>query len=62
MLVKYPRLTLIGGCAIAFGIAIGAAGFEGLTQIASPSLPLPSGHRIVAIEHVDLDSEPNGEL
>jgi putative ABC transport system permease protein len=56
MLVKYPGLTLIGGCAIAFGIAVGAAGFEGLTQIASPSLPLPSGHRIVAIEHVDLDT------
>ena len=56
MLVKYPGLTLIGGCAIAFGIAVGAAGFEGLTQIASPSLPLPSGHRIVAIEHVDLET------
>ena len=56
MLVEYPGLTLIGGCAIAFGIAVGAAGFEGLTQIASPSLPLPSGHRIVAIEHLDLET------
>lgn len=54
MLVKYPGLTIIGGTAIAFGIAVGAAGFEGLTQIASPTLPLPSGHRIVAINHVDL--------
>ena len=56
MMVRYPGLTLIGGCAIAFGIAVGAAGFEGLTQIASPSLPLPSGHRIVAIEPVDLET------
>lgn len=56
MLVKYPGLTIIGGCAIAFGIAVGAAGFEGFTQIASPSLPLPSGHRIVAIAGVDLET------
>lgn len=56
MLVKYPGLTIIGGCAIAFGIAVGAAGFEGFTQIAAPSLPLPSGHRIVAIDHVDLET------
>ena len=56
MLVKYPSLTLIGGCAIAFGIAVGAAGFEGLTQLASPTLPLESGHRIVAINHLDLDT------
>ena len=56
MLVKYPGLTIIGGTAIAFGIAVGAAGFEGLTQIASPTLPLPSGHRIVAINHLDLDT------
>ena len=56
MLLKYPGLTIIGGTAIAFGIAVGAAGFEGLTQIASPTLPLPSGHRIVAINHVDLQT------
>ncbi len=56
MLVKYPGLTLIGGCAIAFGIAVGAAGFEALTQLASPTLPLESGHRIVAINHLDLDT------
>ena len=56
MLVKYPGLTVIGGCAIAFGIAVGAAGFEALTQLASPTLPLESGHRIVAINHLDLDT------
>ena len=56
MLVKYPGLTVVGGCAIAFGIAVGAAGFEGLTQLSSPSLPLPGGDRIVAVNHLDLET------
>lgn len=32
MLLKYPGLTLVGGAAMAFGIAVGTAGFEVLSQ------------------------------
>jgi predicted permease len=49
MLVKYPGLTLVGGLAMAFAIAVGAAAFEFVNQIVSPALPLPEGHRIVGI-------------
>ena len=53
MLVKYPGLTLVGGLAMAFAIAVGAAGFELITQVADPTLPLPGGDRIVAIRAWD---------
>ena len=49
MLVRYPGLAVVGGFAFAFAIAVGAAGFELITQAAAPSLPLPDGERIVAI-------------
>src|SRR5918994_2046030 len=41
MLRKYPGLTIVGGLAMAFAIAIGAASFEFATQFLYPSLPLP---------------------
>ena len=53
MLVKYPGLTLVGGLAIAFAIAVGAAGFEFLTQMVHPTLPLDHGDRIVGIRNWD---------
>ena len=53
MLVKYPDLTLVGGLAIAFAIAVGAAGFEFLTQMVHPTLPLDEGLRIVGIRNWD---------
>lgn len=49
MLIKYPGLTLVGGAAMAFAIAVGTAGFEILTQMVDPRLPLDDGHRIVGI-------------
>ena len=49
MLVKYPGLTLVGGVTMAVAIAIGAAGFELLTQLIVPTLPLSSGDRIIGI-------------
>ena len=49
MLIKYPGLSLVGGLAMAFAIAVGAAAFEFVNQVVSPALPLPEGHRIVAI-------------
>jgi predicted permease len=53
MLVKYPGLTVVGGFAFAFAIAVGAAGFELTRQVAAPTLPLPGGDRIVAVRAWD---------
>ena len=49
MLVKYPGLTIVGGAAMAFGIAAGVGGFEIRTQIINPALPLDEGRRIVGL-------------
>ncbi len=49
MLVKYPGLTLVGGLAMAFAIAVGTASFEFLTQMLRPTLPLDDGDRVVGI-------------
>ncbi|HEV2149220.1 MAG TPA: ABC transporter permease [Longimicrobiaceae bacterium] len=49
MLGRYPGLTLVGGLAIAFAIATGAATFEFLTQMVRPTIPLHEGGRIVGI-------------
>ena len=56
MLVKYPGLTVVGGLAIAFAITVGCGAFEVIRQIASPSLPLPGGDRIVAVIQADASS------
>jgi predicted permease len=53
MLARYPGLTLVGGLAIAFAIAIGAATFEVVTQLVHPSLPLDEGRRVVGIRNWD---------
>lgn len=53
MLVRYPGLTLVGGLAIAFSIAVGAATFELATQVVHPTLPLDGGERLVGIETRD---------
>jgi putative ABC transport system permease protein len=49
MLAKYPGLTVVGGLAIALGIAVGAFAFELAAQVMHPRLPLPDGDRIVAL-------------
>ena len=49
MLVKYPGLTLVGGLALAFGIAVGAAVFQLATGVLFAKLPLPEGDRVVGI-------------
>jgi putative ABC transport system permease protein len=54
ILVRYPGLTLVGGLAMAFAIAIGGAAFEAIRQIARPVLPYTDGARIVAIRHWDV--------
>ena len=54
MLARYPGLTVVGGIAMAFAIWVGAGTFELATQIIRPSIPLPEGHRIIAIRNWDL--------
>ena len=57
MLIKYPGLTLVGGLAMAFAIAVSAVTFEIVNQFFTPVLPLDEGDRIVAV--VNADSERN---
>jgi predicted permease len=49
MLARYPALTLVGGAAMAFGIAVGVAGFELRTQLVNPALPLDDGAGVVGL-------------
>src|SRR5687767_13358613 len=56
MLVKYPGLTVVGGLAMAFAIWAGALGFEVMTQLVRPTLPLPDGERIVGIRTWDAEN------
>ena len=55
MLVKYPGLTLVGGLAMAFAIWVGAGGFELVSQVLYPRLPLPDGDRIVGVQQWDAE-------
>jgi hypothetical protein len=49
MMLKHPGITLLGTAAIAFGIFVGAAGFELISQVAYPHVPFPQGDRIVGL-------------
>jgi putative ABC transport system permease protein len=53
MLARYPGLTVVGGIAMTFAIAIGAAVFEFIAQMLHPTLPLDEGNRIIAIRMWD---------
>ena len=53
LLARYPWLTLVGGTAIAFGIAAGVGTFELRTKILNPTLPLDEGSRIVGLRNWD---------
>src|SRR5262245_23659247 len=53
MLARYPGLTLVGGIAMTFAIAIGAAVFELIAQMLHPTLPLDEGNQIIAIRMWD---------
>ena len=54
MLVKYPGLTIVGGLAMAFAICVGTVIFAVLSMLLFPTLPLPSGDRIVQIRNWDV--------
>src|SRR5687768_2566751 len=56
MLVKHRGLSLVGGFAMAVAIAVGALGFEVLTEMLTPSLPLEEGDRVVAVQYASQDS------
>ena len=51
MLLRYPVLTIVGGLAMAFAIAAGAATFEVIKRATAPDLPLPDGERIVGLNY-----------
>lgn len=53
MLARYPLLTIVGGLALSFGIAIGAAVFAFVSMVFWPSLPLPDGDRVVRLRALD---------
>lgn len=53
MLVRHPALTVVAGLAMAFAIAAGAATFEAVQRLTSPTLPLPEGERIVGLNYWD---------
>ena len=59
MLVKYPGLTLVGGFAMAVGIAIAAGSFEFFNDFINPTLPLEQGDRVVAIQNWDASASSN---
>jgi hypothetical protein len=49
MLIKHPGLTVVGGLAMAFAIAVGVFAFELVLQLTRPTLPLPDAERVVAL-------------
>jgi putative ABC transport system permease protein len=50
MLVKFPGLAIAGGLALAVAIGIGAGWYDLAGKLFAPTIPLPEGDRIVAIE------------
>jgi predicted permease len=53
MLRRYPGLSIIGGLALSFAIAIGVLAFQLARDQLTPSLPLNQGDRVVRIENFD---------
>jgi putative ABC transport system permease protein len=54
MLVRHPALTLVGGFGIAVAVALSVGFFSVMRAHIYPELPLPEGHRIVALENRDI--------
>src|SRR5262245_44252618 len=50
MLLKYPGLTIAGGLALAVAIGIGAGYYDLMGKVVFPTIPLPDGDRLVAID------------
>ena len=56
MLARYPGLTVIGTCAIAVAIALGAIYFGIVDKFQNPRLKVPESERVVSIRNWDLDA------
>ena len=56
MLARYPGLTLVGGMAMAMGIAIGLVVFTFVAVHLFPTIPLDEGDRIVTVRLMDADA------
>src|SRR3954452_1277535 len=51
MLVKHPALTVIATIAVAYAVTVGTVGFEIARQVFWPTIPLPDGNAIVALQN-----------
>src|ERR1044071_6909357 len=51
MLVKHPALTVIATIAVGFAVAVGTVGCEIARQALWPTIPLPNGDAIVALQN-----------
>src|SRR3954471_22265983 len=54
MLVKYPGLTIVGGVAMAFAIAVGLVVVQVVSLFTNPVVPVSAGARLVEIRTVDV--------
>jgi predicted permease len=54
LLVKYPGLSIVGGISMAVAIAFGTASFAFFYSYMYPTLSLPEGDRLVALENWDV--------
>jgi predicted permease len=54
MLARHPGLTIVGGAAMALGIAVGAGGLHVLSELIYPDRPYEAAGRIVGIQNVDM--------
>ena len=54
MLVKYPGLALVGVLGMALAVAYGAGVYSFINTMIDPALPLDDGHRIVAIQNLNV--------
>jgi len=56
MLTRYPGLTIVGGLALAFAIAVGVSAFTFISAYLYPVIPLDEGDRIVAVRQIDVEA------
>ena len=56
MLRKYPGLTFVGGLGMAAAIALSAVSFAFFYTYLFSTLPIDDGHRVVALENWDLET------
>jgi predicted permease len=63
MLVKHPGLSLAGGLGITVAVAIATMFFTVIHSVTHPTLPLPEGDRIVALQNFNLTTRnPNRQV